>query len=87
MKKLTFRNSHGELVDIPEVAATKVKNKFGSILEHASHRGAVAITHYDMPKAVFLSYKEFDSLVNNQANTLDRLSAEFDDLLNSMQTP
>ena len=87
MAKLTFRNSQGELVDIPAVAATKVKNEFGSILEQAAHEGAVAITRHDMPKAVLLSYKEFESLVNNQTTTLDTLSAEFDDLLNGMQTP
>lgn len=87
MTKLTFRNSHGELVDIPTVTATKVKNELGSILEQAAYGGAVAITRHDMPKAVLLSYKEFESLVNNQANTLDTLSAEFDDLLNNMQTP
>ena len=44
MSKLTFRNSHGNLVDIPTVAATKVKNEFGAILEKAAHGGAVAIT-------------------------------------------
>ena len=31
MPKLTFRNSHGQLVDISTVAATKVKNEFGAI--------------------------------------------------------
>ena len=44
MPKLTFRNSHGQLVDISTVAATKVKNEFGAILEQTMHSGAVAIT-------------------------------------------
>ncbi|TSA01459.1 MAG: type II toxin-antitoxin system prevent-host-death family antitoxin [Nitrospiraceae bacterium] len=87
MSKLTFRNSQGELVDIPAVAATKVKNEFGAILERANHGGAVAITRHDTPKAVLLSYEEFASLVKVRSRTLDDLGAEFDTLLARMQTP
>jgi antitoxin Phd len=84
---LTFRNSQGELVDIPTVAATKVKNEFGAILEKTTHGGAVAITRHDTPKAVLLSYDEFESLVQARSRTLDDLGAEFDTLLGRMQTP
>jgi antitoxin Phd len=87
MDTLTFRNSQGALVDIPKVAATQAKNEFGAILEKATHGGAVAITRHDSPKAVLLSYEEFESLVHTRAQTLDRLGAEFDDLLARMQTP
>jgi prevent-host-death family protein len=87
MSTLTFRNSHGELVDIPTVAATKVKNEFGAILEKATHNGAVAITRHDTPKAVLLSYDEFESLIKVRARSLGDLGAEFDDLLARMQTP
>ena len=87
MSTLTFRNSHGELVDIPTVAATKVKNEFGAILEKATHGGAVAITRHDTPKAVLLSYDEFESLVKTRSRTLDDLGAEFDGLLARMQAP
>ncbi|GJL53982.1 MAG: hypothetical protein NPIRA02_11140 [Nitrospirales bacterium] len=87
MLKLTYRNSHGELVDPPAVTATRVKNQFGSILEQATHGSPVAITRHAMPKAVLLSYKEFESLVKQQTNALDDLSAEFDELLMHMQTP
>jgi prevent-host-death family protein len=83
---LTFRNSEGELVDIPTVAATKVKNEFGAVLEKAVHGGAVAITRHDTPKAVLLSYEEFESLVKARAGTLESLGAEFDGLLERMQT-
>ena len=86
MAKLTFRNSQGNLVDIPTVAATKVKNEFGSILEQASHSGAVAITRHDAPKAVLLSYQEFQALVNRRSPALDHLANEFDALLDHMQT-
>jgi prevent-host-death family protein len=87
MSTLTFRNSRGELVDVPSVAATKVKNEFGAILEQATHAGAVAITRHDTPKAVLLSYDEFESLVRARSRTLDDMSAEFDGLLARMQTP
>ena len=87
MSILTFRNSQGALVDISTVAATRVKNEFGAILDKATHGGAVAITRHDTPKAVLLSYEEFESLVQARSRTLDKLGAEFDDLLERMQSP
>ena len=87
MPKLTFRNSHGQLIDISAVAATKVKNEFGAILEQTIHDGAVAITRHDTPKAVLLSFAEFESLVQERSRSLDDLSLEFDELLDHMQTP
>ena len=86
MATLTFRNSHGELVNISTVAATRVKNEFAAILDQAARGGAVAITRHDTPKAVLLSYEEFESLVKARSRTLDVLSAEFDGLLARMQT-
>jgi antitoxin Phd len=74
-------------MDISTVAATKVKNEFGAILEQAIHSGAVAITRHDSPKAVLLSFVEFESLVNERSRSLDDLGGEFDELLARMQTP
>ncbi|MCC2643070.1 MAG: prevent-host-death family protein [Nitrospira sp.] len=85
MTELTYRNSLGQLVDMSTVAATKVKNEFGTILEQAMHGVAVAITRHDLPKAVLLSYDEFVSLVKDRAPQLDELTAEFDTLLAGMQ--
>jgi prevent-host-death family protein len=87
MAKLTFRNSRGNLIDVPRVAATKAKNEFGAILDKATHGGAVAITRHDTPKAVLVSYDEFMSLVKARSRTLDDLGTEFDGLLARMQTP
>ena len=87
MSTLTFRNRQGALVDIPTVKATQVKNEFGAILEKATRSGAVAITRHATPKAVLISYEEFESLVQVQSRTLENLGAEFDDLLDRMQTP
>src|ERR1700704_4467245 len=86
MAILTFKNSRGELVDIPTVAATRVKNEFGQILEQAAHTGAVAITRHATTKAVLLSVAEFESLVGARSRTLDALSNDFDELLAGMQT-
>jgi prevent-host-death family protein len=81
MPALTFRNSHGELVDVPAVAATRLKNEFGTVLEQAVRGGAVAITRHDTPKAVLISYDE------DRTPSLNDLSAEYDVLLARMQTP
>jgi antitoxin Phd len=87
MSKLTFRNSRGNLIDVPSVAATKAKNEFGAILDKATHGGAVAITRHDMPKAVLISYDEFQTLVRARSRTLDDLGTEFDALMARIQTP
>jgi prevent-host-death family protein len=85
MPILTFRNRQGDLVDVPEVAATRLKNEFGSVLEQALRGGAVAITRHDTPKAVLVSYEEFESLVKERSHDLRELGAEYDALLERMQ--
>jgi antitoxin Phd len=84
---LKFRNAQGELVDILKVAATRFKNEFGAIFEQAALGGAVAITKHDAPKAVLISYDEFQALVRARSPGLDDLGARFDVLLESMQAP
>ena len=86
MATLTCRNRLGELVDVPSVAATRLKNEFGAVMEQAA-RGAVAITRHDSPRAVLVSYEEFQALVNARAQSLSELDAEFDALLERRQTP
>jgi antitoxin Phd len=86
MPKLTFRNSHGDLVDVPAVAASRFRNEFGAMFEKAAGGGAVAITRHDAPKAVLLSYAEFEALVKSRAPALEALSDRFDSLLDRMQT-
>jgi prevent-host-death family protein len=87
MTTLSFRNRDGELVDVPTVAATRFKNEFGAIFEQAALGGAVAITKHNTPKAVLLSYAEFEALTRASSPVLDELSEEFDALLAGMQTP
>jgi antitoxin Phd len=84
---LKFRNAQGDLVDVPNVAATRFKNEFGAIFEQAVLGGAVAITKHDAPKAVLISYDEFRALVRARSPGLDDLGARFDALLEGMQAP
>lgn len=87
MARHVFRNRLGELVEIPEVAASQAKNSFGELLDRVATAGAVAITRHDTPKAVLLSYEEFQALSNARSETLDALSAKFEGLLERLQTP
>lgn len=87
MSTLTFRNREGELVDLPTVAASRFKNEFGTIFERAALGGAIAITKHNTPKAVLLSYAEFEALTKSSAPALDDLTERFDELLQRMQAP
>jgi antitoxin Phd len=86
MSTVPFRNRDGKLVDAPVVAASRLKNEFGAVFEQAAINGAVVITKHDTPKAVLLSYAEFEALTASATPVLDDLSERFDNLLAAMQT-
>ncbi len=86
MQALTFRNQQGDLVDLTTVAASEVKIRFGALLDSVAQGAPVAISKHDQPKAVLLSMDEFRSLVALRQSSLDVMAAEFDGLLESMQT-
>ena len=71
---VTFRNRDGRLVDVPTVSATRLRNEFGTVFEQATVDGAVLITKHDTPKAVLLSYAEFEALTESATPVLDDLS-------------
>jgi prevent-host-death family protein len=87
MARHLFRNRLGELIEIPEISATQAKNTFGELLDRVAASGAVAITRHVTPKAVLLSYEEFESLSSARSETLDALSTKFEDLLERLQAP
>jgi antitoxin Phd len=87
MSTVPFRNRDGKLVDVPMVTASRLKNEFGTVFEQAAVGGAVVITKHDTPRAVLLSYAEFEALTASATPVLDDLSERFDDLLATMQTP
>jgi prevent-host-death family protein len=70
-----------------KVTATEAKTRFGPLLETAIAGGSVIITKHDTPKAVLMSIAEFEALGGNRPPDLTSLSAEFDGLLDRLQTP
>ena len=84
--KLSYRNSHGDEVSIPTIAAASAKGRFDAIIDQASDQGAIAILRNDIPKAVILSFDEFESLVKGRSQVLDELSAELDRNVARMQS-
>jgi prevent-host-death family protein len=84
--RVTFRNRRGQDLRLPSFNATDAKNAFGRVLETALREGAVAITKHDDPKAVLLSWDEFEALATARSGQLAALTSEFDALLERMQT-
>jgi antitoxin Phd len=87
MSTVLFRNRDGNLVDVPTVTASRLKNEFGAVFEEAALSGAVVITKHNTPRAVLVSYTEFEALTASTTPALDNLSERFDALLATMQTP
>ncbi|BBY10011.1 hypothetical protein MINTM008_28700 [Mycobacterium intracellulare] len=85
MSTVSFRNRDGKLVDVPSVTASRLKNEFGTVFDEAAVSGAVVITKHNTPRAVLLSYAEFEALAATAAPALDELSERFDELLATMQ--
>jgi prevent-host-death family protein len=87
MRPLTYRNARGELVDVAEVPATRFKNEFGALFDRATTSGPVAITRHNTPRAVLVSFEEFQSLLAARDASLAALDAQFDGMLRAMQGP
>lgn len=85
--RLTYRTSKGEDLRVAVFKATEAKNAFGRMLDTAVRQGAVVITKHDDPKAVLLSWDEFEALAASRSRPLEALTGEFDALLARMQAP
>ena len=83
----TFRNRKGELVSLPEIPASQAKTTFGKVLDRVTTIGGVAITRHNVPKAVVISWEEFQSLSRARSESLDSLTSQFAGLVASMQGP
>jgi antitoxin Phd len=70
-----------------EVSATVAKNEFGRVLDMALRGGRVVITRHNSPAAVLLSADAYEALAGRATPDLDALRAEFDVMLEKMQTP
>jgi prevent-host-death family protein len=82
-----IRNARGELVDLAAVPATRFKNELAAMFERVALGEPVAITKHDRPKAVLISYEEFEALMRERLAGLDELEKQFDALLAGMQGP
>jgi antitoxin Phd len=67
--------------------ATEAKNEFGRVLEQAIQGTTVLITKHDSPRAVLISIDHFQALEEAPQLKLNRLTEQFDTLLERMQTP
>ena len=65
----------GELVDLEMVAATRLKNEPAGIIDRVVAGRAVAITRHASPRAVILSYEDFQALAQGREPSLDALGA------------
>ena len=84
---IRIRNARGELIEATEVSASDAKNNFGRILDRVAKDGGVTITRRREPFAVMIPVETYARLVGTEAGVLNTLSAEFDALLERMQTP
>lgn len=79
--------SRGAAVPVT-VTATEAKTRFGPLLERAIQGHTVVITRHNTAKAVLLPMAEYEALTARRTPDLPaELTAEFDALLASMQTP
>jgi antitoxin Phd len=80
--------SHKESVGTrASYSATEAKHEFGRVLEQAIHGATVVITKHNAPRAVLISMDQFKALQDAPQLKLNTLSAQFDALLDRMQTP
>lgn len=69
------------------MTSTEAKNGFGRVLDAVARDGTVFITRHNANQAVVMSVARYEELTGGAASRLDTLTAEFDDLLERMQTP
>lgn len=73
--------------DTESITATEAKNTFGSVLDRVGQVGKIAITKHDQVRAVVLSLREYEALLEGRTDPLESLRDEFDGLVNAMQEP
>jgi prevent-host-death family protein len=87
LKRRTVPATRNHLGDEPlKISATDAKNKLGKLLDSVLQGGMILITRHETPKAVLLSLEEYGKLSRAPQIRLDTLNAEFDTLLERMQT-
>lgn len=87
MKTKSANGSGSRVFELPSVTATSLKNSTADVFDQVSARGAIAITRHEKPRAVLLSVEEYEGLVGPVLPGLDKLKAEYRDMLKQMQSP
>ena len=84
---IKFRTARGEVRSLEPVPATRLKNSPGAIVDQAMAGRPVVITRHDSPRAVILSFDDFEELARAHEPALGALESRFDELLAGMQKP
>jgi antitoxin Phd len=69
------------------MSSTDAQNSFGRVLDMVARDGTVLITKRNAAQAVVMSVERYETLTQASASGLDSLTAEFNELLERMQTP
>lgn len=78
---------HRRQAGIVSMSSTEAQNGFGHLLETVARDGTVFITRRNAARAVVLSVERYEELTREAEPDLDELTAEFDALLERMQSP
>jgi prevent-host-death family protein len=84
---LKFRNAKGEVLDLEPIAASRLKNAPGAIVDQAAAGRPVVVTKHDSPKVVIISFRDFEELARARELSLGDLEGRFEELLAGMQAP
>lgn len=78
------RTPEGEV----EMSSTDAQNNFGSLLDQVARNRPVFIRRRNRRQAVMISVERYEALTRGEGSpALDALTAEFDAMLERMQTP
>jgi antitoxin Phd len=74
------------VADLSEVTASVLKNKFSEVARLAS-RAPLAVSRHNRREFVILTAAQYEELQQSHRAPLENLSAEFDQLIATMNTP
>lgn len=73
--------------EVVTMTSTEAQNAFGRVLDTVARDGTVLIKKHNVTQAVVMSVDRYEQLTRGENPSLDALTAEFDAMLERMQTP
>ena len=73
--------------EVVTMTSTEAQNAFGRVLATVARDGTVLIKKHNVTQAVVMSVDRYEQLTRGETPSLDALTAEFDAMLERMQTP